>query len=146
MTGADDIKAQLAADIQHLENAWFVSPRLLRMILEFLGDHAKVLAQRNGCAPALLVATQHAVAEKIAATDSRQRQRQGSVAAEIVASAYEPEVGTDEAAAALGITDSGVRWHITRGNLVSRKVGRQHMVTVRSLEGLKLRLDERKGA
>lgn len=127
-----DIRTQPGSDVQYIEAAYFVSPRLLRIILGYLGDHAKVLAQRNGCAPGRLVAAQHAVAETLAAADSRQRQCDSVASAEIVASGY--EIGTGEAAAALGITAGGVRWLIDHGHLISRKVGRQHMVTKASIE------------
>jgi hypothetical protein len=129
-----------------------IEPELLRMLVFWLGDYA-YLKQRPGQpgVPEGVVAAQQALAEAHAAasnsrSDSRQREQKCLPASEFVLSGHDSWVGTSAAAALLGISADGVRWHCRRGNLESRKVGRQVMVSMASIESLRAHLDERKGA
>lgn len=121
---------------------------LVRYIVHWLGDYVR-LKQRPGQpgAPDGVIAAQRALAEAYAAMcDSRWRERDGLGAPELVAFEHEQQVGTAEAAAELGVSADTVRWHCRAGNLEFRRVGRQLMILVSSLESLKARLSERKGA
>lgn len=118
---------------------------LVRYIVHWLGDYAR-LKQQPGQpgVPEGVVAAQTALAEAHAAvSDSRRDEADRPIAAEILVSGHGPSVGTAEAAAALGISADGIRWHCRNRNLESRKVGRQLMVTTASIENYKRRKAER---
>ncbi|WP_406813976.1 helix-turn-helix domain-containing protein [Mycobacterium sp. M23085] len=147
MTTADDIQASVRSAVRPV-NTIQIHPDLARCIVRWLGKHIEFTRQPgHPGVPALLIETQKALAEAVAAIDdSRQREQERLATAEIVISGYDACVGTAEASAELGISADAVRWHIRRGNLASRKVGRQLMVTTSSLDRLKDRLGERKKA
>lgn len=122
-----------------------VDLNLVRCIVYWLGDYARLKQQpgQSGT-PEGVVAAQAALAEAHAAvSDSRRDEADRAMAAEFVLSGHDTCVGTDEAAAALGISADGVRWHCRKGNLESRKVGRQLMITTASIENYKCRKAER---
>jgi Helix-turn-helix domain len=122
-----------------------VEPALVRCLVHWLGEYTRLkrLPGQSGV-PEGVVAAQAALAEAYAATSaSRQREQQDLAAAEIVVSGYDAWVGTAEAAAELGISADGVRWHCRHGNLESRRFGRQWMVTAASIEDFKSRKAER---
>lgn len=138
MTTADEIRAVIAVLVP-ADDA-----RYLVRVIDFIEKEN----QRKGgvSLSQRLVVIRDRLAAGSAALSSRQREDLRSVTAETIRSTHEPEVGTAEAAVALDCTTDNVREHCRRGNLVCRKVGRQHMITVSSLEALKTRLAERKGA
>jgi hypothetical protein len=147
MTAAEqnDARESIRAAVQRVDSV-HITLEAARFIVHCLGRLAEMLARQNGCPPETLVIVQHALAEACA-IPSRQHDLRGSTGLEVVPSGHgQPEVGTDEAAAALRCTSDNVRRHCREGNLASRKVGRQYMITAASLESLKTRLDERKGA
>jgi hypothetical protein len=120
-----------------------INPSVARRLVEWLGELAEIRRRTNGCPPIGLVEVQQALAEAVAGGgDSRQREPEGLAAAEILGLNRDTEITTAEAAAQLGIPADLVRWHCRRGNLDSRKVGRQHMVTVASIENYKRRKAE----
>jgi hypothetical protein len=124
-----------------------IDPDLARALVFWLGKYADLATQRNGCVPAGLAEVQYAIAEAaVGVGDSRQREESLAAIAETVVLGHDAYVDTATAAAALGCTADTVRWHCRKGNLVSKKSGRQTMVTVASVEDLKVRLDQRKGA
>lgn len=121
---------------------------LMRYIVHWLGDYAR-LKERPGQpgAPEGLIPAQIALAEAVAVmSDSRQREQDGLGAAELVAFEHEQCMGTAEAADLLGISADTVRWHCRAGNLEFRRVGRQLMIPVSSIERWKVQLSEWKGA
>jgi len=130
-TSDDMMRAKLA--VQRVD-AVQISPQAARFLVHCLGRLAAVLGQQNGCAPEALVTLQHALAEP-----------ESPGASDLLPLGYEL-VDTETAANMLGLKADSVRWHRRRGNLESRKVGRQLMITVASIENLKVRLTERKGA
>lgn len=133
----------MAAAVRRLDVV-AIDADLARVIVFWLGKYAEMASQRNGAVPAGLVEAQHALAEAaVSVGDSRQREENRSVSAETVVLGHDAFVDTATAAEALGCTADNVRDHCRRGNLSSRKVGRQHMVTVGSLESLKARLSGR---
>lgn len=152
MTAAEPLRSvrgrrtlDMAGAVQRLDVV-AINADLARLVVFWLGRYAELAAQRNGCIPDGLVEAQHALAEAaVSVGDSRQREQNSSAAVETIVSGHEPCVDTATAAAALGCTADKVRDHCRRGNLKSRKVGRQHMVTVDSLESLRVRLNERNG-
>lgn len=121
---------------------------LVRYIVHWLGDYARVKEQPGQPGvPEGVIPAQRALAEACAAmSDSRQREDPCLDGAGIVISGHEAYVDTAQAAALLGCTADNARDHCRRGNLEHRKIGRQVMITVSSIESLKVRLDERKGA
>ncbi|WP_136245914.1 helix-turn-helix domain-containing protein [Mycobacterium intracellulare] len=143
----DDVQAKVSAALRPV--AGMVVPGdLAALIARWLGDYAQFRRQpgQSGV-PILLLEVQHAFAEYgAAASDSRQRERDGLGASELVAFEGDAWMGTAEAAAELGISADTVRWHCRKGNLDGRRFGRQLMITLASLESLKARLSEQRGA
>lgn len=121
---------------------------LVRYIVHWLGDYARLKQQPGQPGlPEGLIQAQTALAEAVAAmSDSRQRERASLGISELVTSGRGVELGTTEAAAELGVSTDTVRWHCREGNLEFRRVGRQLMIPVSSVEHLKVQLSERKGA
>jgi hypothetical protein len=123
-----------------------ISADVGRLLVHWLGQHAEICKQRYGCAPEGLADVQYALAEACAADsgdDSRQREFSAEAAVRLLPSEHDVWVDTAAAAVALGCKSDNVRDHRRRGNLVSRKVGRQHMISVQSIDRLKSRLAER---
>ncbi|WP_139043255.1 helix-turn-helix domain-containing protein [Mycobacterium lentiflavum] len=108
-----------------------------RLVVHWLGDYAEIKRQRYGCTPEGVVAVQHALAAAIVSDgDSRQHEAEGLGLTGVLLSAY---VDTAVAAQRLGLTADAVRWHCRRGNLASRRVGRQLMVSTESISDFKSR-------
>jgi hypothetical protein len=129
-------------------NAIPVDVDLVRYLVHWLGDYAR-LKQSPGQpgVPEGLVPAQTALAEAVAVvSDSRRREQDGLGAPEVVAFEYEQCTTPTDAAATLGLSPDTVRWHRRRGNLDGRRVGRSWLVSTASVEALKTRLDERRGA
>ena len=145
MTTAADLQARISAALRPVDGM-VIPPDVARLLARWLAEYAE-FRRRPGQSgvPMLLLEVQWAFAE-FAAVSSRQQEDLRSMSPEIVTSAHEPEVGTDEAAAVLRCSTDNVRWHFRQGNLAGRKVGRQLMISVASLQSLKCRLGERKGA
>lgn len=144
--GGDEIRAQYAAVFAAVRvNTIQLEPDLVRYLVHWLGDLIRIKQQPGQPGvPEGLVAAQKALAEAHAAvSDSRRQEQNRGVAAEIVALPHDADVGTAEAAAELGISADAVRWHFRKGNLDGRRVGRQLMVSARSIENLKRRKAER---
>lgn len=144
MTTPADVQDHVSAALRPV--AGLVVPAdVAQLLARWLADYAQFRRQpgQSGV-PMLLLEIQRAFAE-FAAGSSRQREDLRPMSLEVLPSTY-AEVDTSEAAAALGCSADNVRWHIARGNLMSRKVGRQHMISVGSLEGLRVRLAERREA
>lgn len=122
-----------------------ITPDLVKLLIHGLGDYAK-LKQQPGQpgVPVWVRPAQTVLAEAFAErTGSRWREQERLEAGEIVMSGYDAQVGTTEAAAELGISPDAVRWNCRRGNLESRKVGRQLMVSTSSIENFMRRRAER---
>jgi DNA-binding CsgD family transcriptional regulator len=147
---SDEMRVQypaIAAAIQRVDGL-LISTDMARLIMHGLSGYATLAAQRNGCAPDWVAKVQYALAEPLAESlrqrepltceSSRQREVLSSAEAEILPFGYD-EITTAEAAATLGISPDAVRWHCRKGNLESRKVGRQLMVTTTSIENYKQR-------
>lgn len=117
-----------------------------RLLVHWLGQLAALTQSRNGAAPHGLIAVQHRLAEAAAAAGSRRREQDGLGVPEVVAFEHERYTTPTDAAAALGISPDTVRWHRRRGNLEGRRVGRSWLISTASVESLKVRLDERRGA
>jgi len=139
-----DIQAKVSAAVRPV-NAIQIHPDLARRVIHWLGKYLELMRQPGQPGvPMLLIETQKALAEALAAMDnSRQREQGTSQALEIIVSGYDACVGTAEAARQLGISPDGVRWHCRKRNLESRKVGRQLMVTTSSIENYKRQKVER---
>jgi hypothetical protein len=118
-----------------------------RLLVHWLGQLAALTQARNGAAPHGLIAVQHHLAEAAAAAGSRRREADGLGVPAVVMFEHDEQYTTPtDAAAALGISPDAVRWHRRRGNLQGRRVGRSWLISIASLESLKVRLDERRGA
>ncbi|ORV61486.1 hypothetical protein AWC03_09815 [Mycobacterium europaeum] len=145
----DDIRARYPGIFAAVRlNTIPIDLDLVRYIVHWLGDYARLKQQpgQSGV-PEGVLAAQRALAEAYAAiSDSRRREADRPMATEFLISGHDARVGTDEAAAELGVSADTVRWHYRKGNLDGRKVGRQLMVTVASIETLKARLNEQRGA
>jgi hypothetical protein len=122
-----------------------ISPDFTRVLVHYLGQLSRIYGQQNGCAPADLVAAQHALAEAVVAHDSRRHEVKSVCAPNALGSGHDL-VDTETAAAMLGLKADTVRWHFRQGNLHGRRVGRQLMVSLASIESLKVRLGKKKGA
>ena len=111
---------------------------LVRYLVHWLGDYIRIKAQpgQSGV-PEGVVAAQLALAEAHATASDclRQAQSESLIPNDSLNSGY--ELSTAEAAAALGISASGVRYLCANGTLESRKVGRPVMVTASSVENYK---------
>lgn len=146
MASDEVMRANIAAAVQRVDVIQ-VSVDAGHLLVHWLGQLADIGRHRNGCAPIGLIEVQQALAEAVAGGgDSRQREPEGLAAAEILGLNRDTEITTAEAAAQLGLPADSVRWHCRRGNLDSRKVGRQHMVTVASIESYKRRKAEDRSA
>ena len=141
---AADERTRIAASVQRIDSV-VISVDAARLVVHWLGQLAEITRQRNGCPPEGLVEFQHAIAEELVA-DSRRREQDGLGEPEAVAFEHEQCMGTAEAAAELGVSADTARWHCRKGNLDGRKFGRQLMVTAASVEALKTRLSEQRGA
>lgn len=141
---ADDIQAKIDAAVRPV-TAIELHPDLARCIIHWLGRYIEFTRQPGQPGvPVMLMETQKALADAVAAIDnSRQRELDRSLTPETIISGHDRRVGTDEAAAELGISADAVRWHCRKGNLDGRRVGRQVMVAVSSIEDFKRRRAER---
>lgn len=144
---ADEVRARMAAAIQRVDvDGILITTDVARLLVRWLGRLTEITRQRNGCPPLGLVELQGALTDECAA-DSRRREQDGLGARELVAFDHEQQyVWPPEAAAELGVSADTVRWHFRKGNLDGRKFGRQLMVTAASVEALKTRLSEQRGA
>lgn len=122
-----------------------IDPGLARIIVHWLGQYADLATQRHGCPPEGLTEVQYTLAEVCVSANknSRQHQENGLTATQPLVSGHDSEFGTTETAALLGITASCVRYHCERGNLKSRRCGRQLMITATSIAELKARRNNR---
>ncbi|MEY8015256.1 helix-turn-helix domain-containing protein [Mycobacterium servetii] len=140
-----DERTRIAASVQRIDSV-ALSLDAARLVVHWLGQLAEITRQRNGCPPEGLVEFQHAIAEELVA-DSRRREQGGSRPHELVGFEHEQRyMEPAEAATALGVSADTVRWHCRKGNLDGRKFGRQVMVTAASVEALKARRSEQRGA
>ncbi|MCV7100912.1 MULTISPECIES: hypothetical protein [Mycobacterium] len=128
----------MAGDIQPVNGTW-ISPYMTKRIVRWLGDYIDY-KRRGAGIPEGLIEAQRMLAEAYAATgrNSRQQEPECSMAAAQLLSGCEV-IDTAAAAAELGCTADNVRQHWRKGNLEGRKVGRQLMITVSSLQDYKSR-------
>lgn len=120
-----------AAHVQAAEGV-LVSADAAQVITFWLGQYAKLCAERNGAVPNGLPELQRALAES--AAGSRQRECGAGVELPALPFVHEAELTTDEAAEQLGITPDAVRWHCRRQNLASRRVGRSFVIPASAVE------------
>jgi hypothetical protein len=125
--------AAIAAAVQQLDCIG-ISRDLARVLVHWLGRHAELCAQRNGCVPEGLEAVQYALAEACGGS----RMHEDSVAASVGAGEWNRETLLDTAAAAklLGLDATTVTLHCRAGRL-GQKVGRDWVFQQRELEAFR---------
>jgi hypothetical protein len=135
--------ANLSGAVQRVDGIVF-STDMVRLFIHGFRGYTELATQRYGCAPEWVADVQYVLAEALADTrqgrdltsdDARQHQSLSTAPAEILT--LDHEFTTAEAAAALGIRANLVRYHCSQGNLDSRKVGRQLMVSSASIQNFK---------
>lgn len=104
-------RANITAAVRRVDTIQ-IDPDLVRIVVHWLGQYADLATQRHGCPPEGLTEVQYTLAEACAASkNSRQHQLEHLAATQPLTSGYDSECDTSEAAALLGITASGVRYH-----------------------------------
>jgi len=146
-SASDEMRANIAARVRRADTVQ-IDPALTRMIVHWLGQHAELARLRYGSPPVGLPEAQQILAEAcVDVSENSCRQQENHLTAiQPLISGHDSEVDTAEAAAVLGLTRGGVRYHCENDNLEYRRCGRQFMITRTSLAELKAHRENRKRA
>jgi hypothetical protein len=140
MTAAESLRAGSEDGIRAVDAV--LVPHQAAAYLVKLIDYLIELGRREGGAPSAdLVEIRNALVVSARVTTRADTRTNAAVAQSVLHLAADACVDTADAAETLGITPDTVRWHWRKGNLEGRKMGRQLVITVASVERLKARRD-----